>query len=118
VKIDVEGAELEVLLGLKGVLQRDRPLVLMEVLPTYGTDESRQRRQRLIEQMLGEIDYSIARIRKGQDDSFKGLEILEQIGDHSDVNSCDYVCVPREALTRSLVPGVWVARNPIETNAS
>ena len=57
-KVDVEGAELEVLEGLRRTLTRDRPIVIFEALPTgyhlypavipiANADERQQRRKRL-----------------------------------------------------------------------
>lgn len=35
IKIDVEGAELEVLLGMKNMLKKDRPMITYEIFDSY-----------------------------------------------------------------------------------
>lgn len=113
IKIDVEGAELEVLRSVESALRRDRPFVLLEILPTYGKDEQRRIRQTEVEQMLGELGYSIARVTKGRGATFEGLELLERIGDHSDVDACDYVCFPGELRAGLAAVGAFHGRTPV-----
>ena len=95
-KIDVEGAELEVVNSLKNRLRKDRPLVLIEVLPAYNNENTfRLDRQGQIEAILGEIDFAILRVRKN-DDAFAGLERISEFGVHGDLNACDYILSPNE----------------------
>src|SRR5450631_4373896 len=69
-KIDVEGAE-------------------MEVLPVYTEDNrSRLERQDQIEVLLQSWHYNIARIRKK---GRVGLEWIDRIGIHSNIEDCDYL---------------------------
>ncbi|MBP7997643.1 MAG: FkbM family methyltransferase [Chloroflexi bacterium] len=96
IKIDVEGAEMEVLQGLQKTLMEQRPFLIMEILPAYN-DQNFQRleRQRQIEQFAKEANYSIFRILKTDKERLLGLEDLEIIGIHSDLRKCDYVFIPR-----------------------
>lgn len=95
-KIDVEGAELDVLLGMRDVILRDRPVLFMEVLPVYSAENGdRLRRQEEMEGLLRQWDYALLRVKKNGK-KFGGLEEVAQIGIHGDLNRCDYVCVPRE----------------------
>lgn len=96
VKIDVEGAELEVLNGIKSVLESDRPYVLIEVLPVYSEDNTfRLERQKKIENILSDCNYKIYRINK-KGDMFEKITSLETIGIHSDLQMCEYVFTPEE----------------------
>lgn len=97
VKIDVEGAELEVLRGLLPALRRDRPLVLLEVLPAYSTDNRpRVERQQALAALLHEAGYGIQRVRKTADGHFHGLQPLADFGVHGDLEQCDYLILPAE----------------------
>jgi FkbM family methyltransferase len=59
VKIDVEGAELEVLESMQGVVDEMRPLVIVEILPVYDTQNSqRLDRQMLLEELVKNIDLT------------------------------------------------------------
>lgn len=95
VKIDVEGAERDVLVGLTRTLDRHRPSIICEVLPVYDetTDNGRFRlaRQREIEAFLRERRYSIHRV--GPDGA---LTQLEEFGVHSDLSTCNYLFSPAE----------------------
>jgi FkbM family methyltransferase len=71
-KIDVEGAEDEVLAGLTATTSEDRPIVMFEVLPDYliSTGEAlsddlvaaRRERHEALGEMLAELDYRIFQI--------------------------------------------------------
>jgi FkbM family methyltransferase len=96
IKIDVEGAEFEVLKGLFERINRDRPVILMEVLPAYSTENTiRINRQENISLILGDLKYTIFRVKK-VNDQFLGVEHMSDFGIHSDVNLCDYILLPVE----------------------
>ena len=93
-KIDVEGAELEVLQSFKERMKKDNPFILIEILPVYTKDNTvRLERQAKIEDILKECDYSMMRILK-EDNHVSELERLDSFGIHSNLGYCDYVCVP------------------------
>jgi FkbM family methyltransferase len=95
IKIDVEGAELEVIQSLMSVLVADRPIVLLEVLPVYSTENAlRLQRQEQLEQLFKTINYSFFRVKKSAEDQFIGLEAIDKIGIHSDLTQCDYLVIP------------------------
>ena len=66
VKIDVEGMELEVLRGLKPVFERDRPILIVEVIPTPddGSERSRRmlQRQEDLTSYVHSMRYRLAQI--------------------------------------------------------
>jgi FkbM family methyltransferase len=103
VKIDVEGAELEVITGLRDLLQQQRPPVLCEVLftdPKASLEHSRERNQAL-ESVLRDIDYRILQIRKSSDlQQVESLSPIETFPtDHyrpDNAALCDYLLLPRE----------------------
>jgi FkbM family methyltransferase len=101
IKIDVEGAEFEVVRSLREVIKRDHPVILIEVLPVYSSENTlRQARQRNLEKMFSEFGYGILRIEKTADNAYSGLRRIEAIGIHSDLSRCDYVVGPAQILTR------------------
>ncbi|WP_165759896.1 FkbM family methyltransferase [Falsiruegeria litorea] len=101
VKIDVEGAELEVLRGLNLLLDKERPWLLTEILPVYHADYSdRLARQRDIETLLGQANYVTFRIKRDENGALSHLQQLDTIGIHDRVEDCDYLIVPSEALDR------------------
>lgn len=99
IKIDVEGAELEVIQSFIEVIKKCRPLILIEILPVYNESNTfRKDRQEKIEQLFKELNYSLLRVEKNSDDSFKGLSLIEKIEIHSDLLKCDYVFAPVQKL--------------------
>lgn len=97
IKIDVEGAELEVLTSLKDVLKKERPIILIEILPIYKSEnEFRIKRQIEIESIFNDLNYSIYRVKKKKNDSFSNLKKIETIEIHSNLDHCDYVISPNE----------------------
>ena len=101
VKIDVEGAELEVLLGMEKSLRQHRPIVFIEILPVYNSSNfERLERQRKIEQLFRRTDYDIFRILKVEKFNFMKIE---SIGIHANLDNCDYVCLPKES--KGLISG-------------
>lgn len=101
VKIDVEGAELDVIKSLLGVIRHDRPIIFLEVLPVYSDDNvSRKSKQEEMERIFFEASYRIYRVQKTAENGYGGLEQLETIGIHSNLNQCDYMIVPDEDSAR------------------
>jgi hypothetical protein len=96
-KIDVEGGELDVLNGFRRTVQRDRPLIVCEVLPVYDPTSPigafRLERQGRLESLFEELDYDIARV------GAHGLEPVDSFGIHGDLSLVNYVLSPRAGPT-------------------
>jgi hypothetical protein len=102
IKIDVEGAELEVLQSLQPVINHHRPMVIMEILPCY-TSGNTQRidRQQKIEAILQGLGYQIIRILKKEDErNIDQLKVLDTIGIHDNLQWCEYLLVPKELTSK------------------
>lgn len=96
-KVDVEGAELEVLQGSTELLQKDRPLVSTEILPCYSESNTfRVNRQEEIESLMRELHYCCYRISKSATSDFIGLTPLSSIGVNDDLDLSDYLWIPAE----------------------
>jgi FkbM family methyltransferase len=107
VKIDVEGSEAEILGSMRAMLLRDKPWVIVEILPCYGEDNAgRIERQHAIEALLDDIGYAKLRILRSPDGHLQRLRHLVSIGVHGDLTWCDYVLCPSEDIAKlaRLVP--------------
>jgi FkbM family methyltransferase len=101
VKIDAEGAELDVLRGLERTIETDRPLILCEILPVYDERGAqgklrREREQALIDLLTG-CAYRLLRI-----EPTGAVEPLDRIETHADLRRCDYAFVPETDVNRFL----------------
>lgn len=96
VKIDVEGAECDVLEGLRPVIERDRPLVLLEILWAESdnpeTERVRMERQRRTLGFFDECAYKIKRVRGGG-----RLEEFGDIRKRLPLDMCNYLAFPAES---------------------
>ena len=100
IKIDVEGAELEVLQSMQETINEKRPFIIIEILPCYNTQNVRRiQRQQTIETLLHSINYKIARIIKKDANSIDSYQPLAEIGIHGKIELCDYVLIPEELTT-------------------
>ncbi|MBK6566807.1 MAG: FkbM family methyltransferase [Saprospiraceae bacterium] len=64
-KIDVEGAEWEVVKSFYPAIEKCKPIILMEILPVYSEQHvNRMERQKEIIQILHHLDYSVFRVVK------------------------------------------------------
>ena len=101
IKIDVEGGELEVINGMLSFIQRDRPLIICEILPVYNAGNVfRLTRQEQLEAILESASYKIARI-----DNCGGVAEINLIGVNSDIDLVNYLLFPeekRELLQRNM----------------
>lgn len=98
VKVDVEGGELEVLVTMQARINSDRPVVVVEVLPTYDPPKRmRSERQRGIERMAAACELRIFRIHKG--DRSISLEALTEFGISNDLRTADHLLVPAERVS-------------------
>jgi FkbM family methyltransferase len=93
-KIDVEGAELEVIKSFYSAIEEYKPIILIEILPAYNAENlTRIVRQKELLEIVRSLDYSVFRVIK-QNDIFIDLLEVPDIEIHSDLNSCEYVMVP------------------------
>lgn len=103
IKIDVEGAELMVIEGLNRFIKRDRPGIIIEILPVYKAEnQERLGRQNAILKIMKDLQYAILKIMKNPDETLKGVIRIEDIGIHSDASHCDYLFIPEERATEVL----------------
>ncbi|ELP34400.1 FkbM family methyltransferase [Rhodopirellula baltica] len=111
-KIDVEGAELEVLKGCRSVLVRDRPIVSTEILPCYdGQNAFRIQRQQEVEALMNRVGYKCFRIAKGgsQHSKLVGLQPVESIEVHGEIELSDYLWIHEESsakITEMILEGL------------
>jgi len=95
-KIDAEGAEYDVLSTLQPLIQRDRPFILVEILPVYTSDNyQRLQQQKKIESYFQENKYCLMRIGK-KNGYFDCLDEIDFIGVHDKLEHCDYLVCPKE----------------------
>ncbi len=100
-KIDVEGAELEVLNSFIKRVTKDKSLIFIEILPAYRNENHfRINRQNKIFELIEKNKYLIYRIMKNQD-GFDGLHKIDQFEIHDDLNLCDYLLIP-DVLNKKL----------------
>lgn len=93
-KIDVEGAELEVINSFADEITDKEPIILIEILPTYSDKNMfRIERQEKIQELLLGKGYHIYNVQK-ENDILIGIKKIKKIEIHSDLNKCDYVLVP------------------------
>lgn len=97
IKIDVEGAEREVLATLSPAIMRDRPLILMEILPIQNeANVEKIARQKDLMHQIGVLNYSLYRIMKSSEDHYCGIARVEELGLVSHAVLKDYVIIPDE----------------------
>lgn len=97
-KIDAEGAEFDVLSTLEPIIQKDRPYLLIEILPVYSSDNhQRLDQQRKIESYFQKNRYCLMRIGK-KNGYFDCLDEIDLIGVHDNLEHCDYLVCPNEKI--------------------
>lgn len=95
IKIDVEGAEKEVIDGFKDRIISDQPIIQLEILPVYNeNNKERLIRQKAMEDFFKQINYTVFRIHTDEHNRLAGLEEIQTIGIHSNLKWCEYLVVP------------------------
>jgi FkbM family methyltransferase len=106
VKIDVEGAELEVILGMGKAINTYRPIVFCEVLDSYSfqTLDFTQERASRLSKLLVEWNYRVIQLIKS--DNIQLIHAFNLIDDfhivewsHKSDLKNDYLFVPKEKLS-------------------
>ena len=92
-KIDTEGAELDVLTGLAETIARFRPFIVCEILPVVDeripAGRIRLARQIEVQRLLREWQYDVFRLHADA-----RLEPIDAIGVHNDLALTNYLFVP------------------------
>jgi len=92
-KLDVEGAEMLALRGMRQLLQRDQPYLIVELSDSYLRDLGSSASE--LCQFLTAGDYSLYRI------DWDGIRALNEPGGEQ----CDLLCVPgQKTLPQNLAP--------------
>ena len=90
VKVDVEGGELEVFQALQPLLERDRPVIITELLPVYDPETKqgrfRQSRQDQLLAIVEELGYRIVRLHLDG-----SRELLDGIAPHGEIRLSNYL---------------------------
>lgn len=98
IKIDVEGAEIQVINGLEETLRTKRPIVLCEILPpvesfSMDVNELRISQAKELNKKISLLGYGILKIsRDGH------VAQVEEIAKHITEPTCDYIFVPKERI--------------------
>ena len=100
VKIDVEGGEREVLLGMESRLQAERAAVILEILPA-GRHATRLTRQQEVEAFFTRVGYTLHRIA-WRDGGLRLETMNGPIGVHDDQSLSNYVALPKERTDAAL----------------
>ncbi len=107
VKIDVEGSELAVLGQLEPRLKSDRPITVVEVLPTWDPPMAgRPERHRAIEALCMRADLEIHRTHKTEQGA--RLEHITTFGVWSTQALSDHLLIPKERVAEvlTLIPAL------------
>lgn len=109
VKVDVEGAELEVLTGMRETLRECRPPVLCEVLFTDSRADLNAKRGRNAEllRLLSAVGYRVRQIVKtgdltGVSSTVPVEEFPSEYWTEANRESCDYLLLPGESEGEAL----------------
>ena len=103
IKIDVEGAELDVVETLRPLIEKNKPILLVEILPVHKAENiERKKRQEELLRILKSLKYKVFRIQKKNGEFFE-LVPINDIGIHGDLDLCDYIMVPCE-ISDSFMP--------------
>ncbi len=96
IKIDVEGGEYEVLLGLMNTIKMARPFILCEILPpvkrfSESVNQTRITNAHRMQKICMELEYDIYR-----HETERNIHKINDICKEIDLSLCNYIFVPKE----------------------
>lgn len=92
IKIDVEGAELEVIQTLYDIIRSNNPFIIVEILSAYSIENKlRFDRQIEIENLLKSLNYKILRIVETKNSTLKKFEKIVGFDVNANPNDCNYI---------------------------
>jgi len=95
IKIDVEGAEIEVLNSLEKVIINNNPIIIIEILSAESSENKlRIDRQEEILRFIKTKNYRLYRIIEGQTHNLEYLMPISYFDPYFDHNQCNYLFVP------------------------
>lgn len=98
-KIDVEGAELDVFESLFNKINSDRPYIIIEVLSAYSNENHlRIQRQEKILELIKSLRYRIFRINENKKSEIDKITEIEIFDPSYDFNQTNYLLIPSEIL--------------------
>lgn len=92
-KIDVEGAELEVIRGMAAAIKRDRPVIAIEMWPFQSSDTRRKQTMEL----LHSCGYKLFSLQKDNDAHWAGLMPVDESSHIAD-DMHDFLAIPVDDL--------------------
>ena len=99
-KVDVEGAEFEVISGLKETITKYKPVILLEILPVYSLEKEngryRKERQDSLLTLMLNLGYKMMLINEHN----VSLTQLTDIGVHGNMSTTNYLFVPEEKMQK------------------
>jgi FkbM family methyltransferase len=92
IKIDVEGAELEVLQTLSEEIVKNKPIILIEILSAYSEkNHLRFERQQHLLKLIKKLEYRIIRINESDEEQLVNVEKIDYFDVNSNPNNCNYI---------------------------
>jgi FkbM family methyltransferase len=101
VKIDVEGAEMEILESLFEQLKIYKPIIIVEIFSAYSYENhDRINRQKRILEIVNSLDYSILRIIEASNGELQEFQEIDFFDPFYNPNMCNYLFVQKNDKLR------------------
>lgn len=108
VKIDVEGAEPDVLQSMADVIQCQLPIIVLEMMPVPRLEEQ----HRHTVELLRSFGYDVFGVLKSAEERWVGLEPVETYSAAVQQRRSDYLAVPRSRLSELQIAGLRLDHAP------